>query len=215
MRANIPGYSSDLQKSVITVKEVKNEIENVQEKHTELGATGPQGQNGHTGPAGQNGTRGPIGPVGMPGPVGPIGPIGPEGPQGPMGPTGPQGEVGPVGPKGNIGPRILQKSLLFYNRHKILQNLTPSVVFPYDGYNFHLNSIIVYANLQSKCFFKLCVPETKVVLCEIEFPDSGLTVFELNKFENIPLSLTALELSCCSLQDSEKDSEFICAEINM
>lgn len=57
---------------------------------------------------------GPQGPKGDPGSQGPQGPIGPQGERGPMGPIGPQGEQGPAGPSlkvkqanGNIiGPLI-------------------------------------------------------------------------------------------------------------
>jgi hypothetical protein len=73
---------------------------------TQLGATGPQGNQGATGPQGPiglTGATGATGPIGLTGTTGATGPQGPTGATGPMGPQGPAGATGPIGLTGSTG----------------------------------------------------------------------------------------------------------------
>lgn len=180
---------------------------------------GPKGEPGPAGPIGPQGPRGPIGlagPKGLTGDTGETGPRGEIGPMGPQGEPGPKGETGPMGPQGEPGPRLKQKSLFHYCKHKITHEPTIVTVLPYDGTNYSLNSILICANLKNNSKFTLKRMDTKENVTEITLPDSGFTVMELNKFDNIPNCMTALELSCQLLENSEEnESEIISIEINL
>lgn len=80
--------------------EVKNIIEDHEERITEIeenGGAGVPGPQGPQGPQGETGPQGPQGPAGATGPQGPAGNDGATGPQGPAGATGPQGPAGSGG----------------------------------------------------------------------------------------------------------------------
>ena len=82
----------------------------VQITYTQVGPTGPQGDQGVTGPTGWTGAQGiqgatgPTGWTGAQGPTGWTGPTGDTGPQGVQGPTGWTGDTGPQGIQGPTGP---------------------------------------------------------------------------------------------------------------
>jgi hypothetical protein len=174
------------------------ETSQVNPEFQDMGITGSTGPTGPTGPSGPSGSKGPVGPCGVQGPVGLDGPTGPTGPMGPP------------------GIRLIQKSVLFYSKHIVKENPTTVLVFPYDGFNNSLHSLVICADLHTDCFLRLSRRDTGVVLSEIEFPVSGSVILELNSFENIPTCLTALELSCwSSLNTSEIPSEIISVEINV
>lgn len=162
------------------------------------------------GPTGPTGPAGPMGPAGLTGPKGSVGPVGV---QGPIGLDGPMGPTGPAGPP---GPRVLQKSIIYYPNRDITENPNTILIFPYNGFDNILESIILCAELYNDCVFRLVRYDTGAVLKEIEFSISGSLIFEINNFNDLPRFFVPLELICWSKNDLlGKKSRILSVEINM
>ena len=199
-----------------------------------LGEQGPRGMKGPTGDQGPPGEQGPVGPRGMQGPAGEQGPVGEQGPAGEQGPRGEQGPTGEQGPAGEQGPRgeqgpageqgprgeqghrgDVQKTLLLNCNHDIINETTRAVIFPYNGANFSLKSLVLCLQLANICHFSLVRNDTKAVLAETQVTESGVVIVELNNFENVPTNLTVLELFCVCLDKNDDNSQILSVEINM
>lgn len=178
----------------------------------------PPREQGIIGPAGATGPIGPIGAIGPTGPAGAIGPIGIVGPAGATGPTGPiglTGETGPAGATGPVGPIHIQKSLIYNCSHTITTNTTRALVFPYNGAKFSLKSIVLCVNSNNECYFSLVRSDSKATLTVLQIPNIGYSIVEINSFENVPTTLTSLELFCTCLGTVDKHCELVSVEINM
>lgn len=142
-----------------------------------------------------------------------LGPTGPKGDQGEKGPVGPQGELGP---KGDTGPRgkTLETKTVLYNCDKFLASnvFTQVVLFPYNGANCSLRSIVIVAEQDTECEYELRAMKSKQVFGDFIIPKGKEVVFEHDSFRNLPSNMCVMELVA---KAGSSHSKVLAVEINM
>jgi len=127
--------------------------------------------------------------------------------------TGPMGSIGPVGPRGETGP--VGPKCLLYNPSGILStSFTTLLRVPYDGENFRLKSILVSAELDSRCILRLLRSDNELILGELELEGQEKVTRKWDSFASLPEELTTLEL-VCKTSDENSTSKVLAVEFTM
>ena len=86
------------------------------------------------------------------------------------------------------------------------------VYIPFNGSKFQLKSLTMSLQIEGKCSIELV--NCKDLLYKVELPDVGLITLEWDSFENVPTTLSTIELKCKSIEP-EKICNLFALEIDI